>query len=56
MKSTILYTDNEEANLRTFRSPFRRDYEFLTALGGRKWLQKWGHEKLKATIASVFPN
>ena len=56
MKSTILYIDHKGANLRTFRSPFRRAYEILTASRGGKRLQVWNHEKLKATIASVFPN
>jgi DNA-binding NtrC family response regulator len=30
-KKTILYIDDEEINLRLFRSTFRRDYDILTA-------------------------
>jgi len=39
MKRTVLYIDDEEVNLRTFRSAFRRDYTIMTALGGKEGLR-----------------
>lgn len=39
MKRTVLYIDDEEANLRTFRSVFRREYTILTAKNGKEGLQ-----------------
>ena len=39
MKHTILYLDDEEANLRVFKSVFRRDFHILTALTGEEGLK-----------------
>ncbi|MEQ8623617.1 MAG: response regulator [Vicingaceae bacterium] len=39
MKRTVLYIDDEEANLRTFRSAFRREYTIMTALNGKEALK-----------------
>jgi response regulator RpfG family c-di-GMP phosphodiesterase len=39
MKRTILYIDDEVANLRTFSSDFRRDYIISTASSGREALK-----------------
>lgn len=45
MKCTILYIDDEEANLRTFRSAFRRDFVIFTTTSGEKGLQILEEEK-----------
>jgi response regulator RpfG family c-di-GMP phosphodiesterase len=39
MKQTVLYVDDEEANLRTFRSAFRREFEIITATSGKEGLK-----------------
>lgn len=39
MKPTILYVDDEKANLRGFKSVFRRDYNILLAESGEEALQ-----------------
>ncbi len=41
----ILYVDDEEANLRMFRSVFRRDFNVITAKSGREGLQILEEEK-----------
>ncbi|MCH7535005.1 MAG: response regulator [Bacteroidetes bacterium] len=38
MKSTVLYIDDEEENLRVFKSVYRRDFNILTALSGQEGL------------------
>ncbi len=39
MKPTVLYIDDEEANLRTFRSAFRRNYTVLTSPNAKEALK-----------------
>ncbi len=39
MKHNVLYIDDEEVNLRVFKSAFRRDYNIYTALSGEEGLQ-----------------
>ncbi|MCH8330100.1 MAG: response regulator [Bacteroidetes bacterium] len=41
----VLYVDDEEANLRMFRSIFRRDFNILTAKSGLEGLQILEKEK-----------
>ena len=50
MKHSILYIDDEEANLRTFQSVFRRDYKVLTALSGEEGLEIVDAEKPEVLI------
>lgn len=38
MKYTVLYIDDEGANLRVFKSLFRKDYNILTATSGKEGL------------------
>ncbi len=39
MKPTVLYIDDKEANLSTFRSALRRDYTVLTSANDKKALK-----------------
>lgn len=39
MRYKVLYIDDEEANLRTFHSVFRRNYDIHTALNGAEGLE-----------------
>lgn len=50
MKKSILYVDDEEANLRTFTSVFRRDYSVYTALSGEEGLLILERENLDVLI------
>ncbi|MBL4705757.1 MAG: response regulator [Flavobacteriales bacterium] len=45
MKYTILYIDDEEVNLRIFRSVFRREFKIFTAPSGKEGLEILSHEK-----------
>ena len=38
-KYTILYVDDEESNLRIFRMAFKREYNVLTAMGGKEAIE-----------------
>jgi len=38
-KYTILYVDDEESNLRIFRMAFKREYQVLTAMGGKEAIE-----------------
>jgi len=37
--SSILYVDDEESNLRIFKSSFRRHYTIFTAISGKEGLE-----------------
>ena len=50
MKPTILYVDDEEANLRGFRSVFRRDYNVLVAPSGEEALKVLDENKCDIVI------
>jgi YesN/AraC family two-component response regulator len=50
MKHTVLYIDDEAANLRGFKSVFRRDYNVLTALSGMEGLEILDNEKCHLII------
>lgn len=50
MKHTILYIDDEAANLRVFKSVFRRDYNVITALSGKEGLEILDREKCHLII------
>ena len=50
MKYTVLYIDDEAANLRVFKSVFRRDYNVLIALSGMEGLEILEREKCHLII------
>ena len=50
MKYTVLYIDDEEVNLRVFKSVFRRTYNVLTALSGKEGLEILDKEKCHLII------
>jgi response regulator RpfG family c-di-GMP phosphodiesterase len=50
MKYNILYIDDEAANLRVFKSVFRRDFNVSTALSGKDGLKLLDIEKFHLII------
>ena len=50
MKHNVLYIDDEEVNLRVFKSAFRRDYNIYTALSGEEGLQIVEEEDLQLIV------
>jgi len=50
MKYNVLYIDDEEVNLRVFKSAFRRDYNIYTALSGEKGLKIVDEEDLQLIV------
>ena len=50
MKHNVLYIDDEEVNLRVFKSAFRRDYNIYTALSGEEGLQIVEKEDLQLIV------
>lgn len=49
-KYTILYVDDEESNLRIFRMAFKRDYEVMTAPGGKEAIQMLRENDIQCII------
>jgi response regulator RpfG family c-di-GMP phosphodiesterase len=49
-KKVILYIDDEEINLRLFRSTYRRDYEILTSHSANEGLQVLMENKVDLVI------
>ena len=57
MKHNVLYIDDEEVNLRVFKSAFRRDYNIYTALSGEEGLQIVEEEDLQLIVTDErMPN
>ena len=50
MKHNVLYIDDEEVNLRVFKSAFRRDYNIYTALSGEEGLKILDEEDLQLIV------
>lgn len=49
-KYTILYVDDEESNLRIFRMAFKRDFNILTAPGGKEAIQMLRENDIQCII------
>ena len=56
MKHNVLYVDDEELNLRVFRSVFRSNYNIFTATSGEEGLEILDKEKIDLIITDqVMP-
>ena len=49
--SSILYVDDEESNLRIFKSSFRRHYKIFTAVSGREGLELLENNDIQLVIS-----
>lgn len=57
MKYNILYVDDEKANLRVFKSVFRKSYNIFTSTSGKEGLKIVDHEKLDLIVTDQrMPN
>ncbi len=54
MKYKVLYIDDEEANLRTFNSVFRRYFNVITALNGEEGLRLLDNHRPDLVITDQY--
>ena len=51
--SSILYVDDEESNLRIFKSSFRRHYTIFTAISGKEGLEVLSTNDIQLVISET---